>query len=184
MTATIGMENGVGSGKVSTREDRMHRGRKVVNAFLMQGWGQFANQVILILLMLIFHHGSGTPPISEVTAQWTYRVSFAIPAVGTLWLIYYRTYHMQSASRQLAVAKKKAAVTGYVRTPISIYLPLVRRFRKIHLCFQSLRLCRMVAASGPLPWLIAHARSPTIVENPLCSFHSFKRCLSLADLVE
>jgi hypothetical protein len=117
MTATIGMENGVGSGKVSTREDRMHRGRKVVNAFLMQGWGQFANQVILILLMLIFNHGSGTPPISEVTAQWTYRVSFAIPAVGTLWLIYYRTYHMRSASRQLVVAKKKAAVTGYVRTP-------------------------------------------------------------------
>lgn len=40
MTATSGMENAVGSGKVSTRDDRLHRGRKVTSAFLMQGWGQ------------------------------------------------------------------------------------------------------------------------------------------------
>ncbi|KAK9371471.1 uncharacterized protein V1513DRAFT_428524 [Lipomyces chichibuensis] len=78
MTATSGMENGVGSGKVSTKEDRLHRGRKVLLAFLMQGWGQFFNQVLLILLLLIFHHGSGNPPYSE-----------------------------------LALAKKKAKVTGY-----------------------------------------------------------------------
>src|ERR1700752_5109269 len=59
MTATSGMENAVGSGKVSTKEDRLHRGRKVTSAFLMQGWGQFFNQVILIILLLCFHHGSG-----------------------------------------------------------------------------------------------------------------------------
>ncbi|KAK9234035.1 major facilitator superfamily domain-containing protein [Lipomyces kononenkoae] len=113
MTATSGMENATGSGKVSTREDRLHRGRKVVMAFLMQGWGQFFNQVLLILLLLIFHHGSGLPPYSEVATQWTYRVSFAIPAFGTLWLVYYRYYKMPSASKQLALAKKKAKVTGY-----------------------------------------------------------------------
>ncbi|KAK9321547.1 major facilitator superfamily domain-containing protein [Lipomyces orientalis] len=113
MTATSGMENGVGSGKVSTKEDRLHRGRKVLMAFLMQGWGQFFNQVILIILLLVFHHGSGNPPYSEVAAQWTYRVSFAIPAVGTLWLVYYRHYKMPAASKQLALAKKKAKVTGY-----------------------------------------------------------------------
>jgi hypothetical protein len=113
MTATSGMENAVGSGKVSTKEDRLHRGRKVTSAFLMQGWGQFANQVLLILLLLIFHHGSGNPPYSKVAAQWTYRVSFAIPAVGTLWLVYYRVYKMRSASKQLAAAKKKSKVTGY-----------------------------------------------------------------------
>jgi MFS family permease len=66
MTATSGMENAVGSGKVSTRDDRLHRGRKVTSAFLMQGWGQFANQVVLIVLLLIFHHGSGSPPYSPV----------------------------------------------------------------------------------------------------------------------
>jgi len=113
MTATSGMENAVGSGKISTREDRLHRGRKVTSAFLMQGWGQLINQGLLIVLLLCFHHGSGYPPYSEVSAQWTYRVSFAIPAVGTLWLVYYRTYHMRAASRQLIAAKKKASVTGY-----------------------------------------------------------------------
>ncbi|XRM38980.1 hypothetical protein ABZX51_002359 [Aspergillus tubingensis] len=113
MTATSGMENAVGSGKVSTKEDRLHRGRKVTSAFLMQGWGQFFNQAILIILLLIFHHGSGNPPYSSVATQWTYRISFAIPAVGTLWLVYYRAYHMKAASKQLAAAKKKASVTGY-----------------------------------------------------------------------
>ena len=113
MTATSGMENAVGSGKVSTSEDRLHRGRKVTSAFLMQGWGQLANQAILIIGLLIFHHGSGNPPYSHVAVQWTYRMSFAIPAVGTLWLVYYRAYKMKSASRQLQAAKKKQKVTGY-----------------------------------------------------------------------
>ena len=113
MTATSGMENAVGSGKISTKDDRLHRGRKVTSAFLMQGWGQFANQVILIILLLVFHHGSGNPPYSKVAAQWTYRVSFAIPAVGTLWLVYYRYYKMRSASKQLMISKKKGNVTGY-----------------------------------------------------------------------
>ncbi|KXT00697.1 hypothetical protein AC578_8249 [Pseudocercospora eumusae] len=113
MTATSGMENAVGSGKVSTREDRLHRGRKVTSAFLMQGWGQFFNQVILIILLLIFHGGTSSAPYGKTLVQWTYRVSFAIPAVGTLWLVYYRTYKMRSASKQLQAAKKKQSVTGY-----------------------------------------------------------------------
>ncbi|KAF2869283.1 putative MFS phosphate transporter [Massariosphaeria phaeospora] len=113
MTATSGMENAVGSGKVSTKDDRLHRGRKVTSAFLMQGWGQFFNQVVLILLLLIFHSGSGNPPYSKLSAQWAYRVSFAIPAVGTLWLVYYRYFKMRSASKQLLISKKKAKVTGY-----------------------------------------------------------------------
>lgn len=113
MTATAAMENATGSGRVSTREDRLHRGRKVTSAFLMQGWGQFANQVLLIFLLLIFHHGSGNPPYSVLAAQWTFRVSFALPAVGTLWLVYYRFYKMPLASKQLNAAKKKVNVTGY-----------------------------------------------------------------------
>ncbi|KAJ5812217.1 hypothetical protein N7474_008518 [Penicillium riverlandense] len=113
MTATIGMEKGYSTGRVTTNEDRLHRGRSVVGAFLMQGWGQFFNQVILIIFFLIFHHGDSNPPISKVTAQWTYRVSFGIPAVLTLWLVYYRAYHMKAASKQLNAQKKKASVTGY-----------------------------------------------------------------------
>jgi hypothetical protein len=113
MTATSAMENAVGAGKVSTRDDRLHRGRKVVSAFLMQGWGQILNQVILILCLIIFHSGKGTPPYDEKVVQWVYRVSFFIPCIGTLWLVYYRAYKMQSASRQLAIQKKKSNVTGY-----------------------------------------------------------------------
>ncbi|KAF8855544.1 MFS general substrate transporter [Acephala macrosclerotiorum] len=112
MTATAAMENATGSGRISTKDDRLHRGRKVTMAFLMQGWGQFFNQVILIILLLIFHH-SGNPPYSLVAAQWTYRVSFALPAVGTLWLVYYRTFKMPLASKQLNAMKKKTKVTGY-----------------------------------------------------------------------
>ncbi|KAJ5924306.1 hypothetical protein N7466_008493 [Penicillium verhagenii] len=112
MTATIGMENGYGSGKVTTAQDRLHRGRTVVGAFTMQGWGQFANQAILIILLLIFNGGHSTG-FSPKTTQWVYRVSFAIPAAGTLWLVYYRTYHMRAASKQLEAQKKKSSVTGY-----------------------------------------------------------------------
>ncbi|KAJ4372296.1 hypothetical protein N0V83_004070 [Neocucurbitaria cava] len=119
MTATAGMENAVGSGKVSTKDDRLHRGRKVTSAFLMQGWGQFLNQIILIVLLLIFHHGS-KPPYSKRMAQWTYRVSFAIPAVGTLWLVYYRYFKMRSASKQLMLSKKKSKVTGYDVTSLKL----------------------------------------------------------------
>jgi hypothetical protein len=81
-------------------------------AFLMQGWGQFANQVVLIILMLIFNH-SGSPPYGQTMAQWLFRVSFALPAIGTLWLVYHRTYKMPLASKALAAAKKKHNVTGY-----------------------------------------------------------------------
>jgi arginine exporter protein ArgO len=107
------MENAVGSGKISTREDRLHRGRKVTSAFLMQGWGQFLNQVLLIILLIVFNSGSGNPTYDKLVAQWTYRMSFVIPAIGTLWLIYYRFYKMKSASKQLMAAKKKQSVTGY-----------------------------------------------------------------------
>ena len=113
MTATSGMENAVGAGKVSTKEDRLHRGRKVTTAFLMQGWGQLLNQVILIVLLIITNSGNGSPPYLQSAVQWTFRLSFAIPAVGTLWLVYYRAYKMKSASKQLAAAKKKSNVTGY-----------------------------------------------------------------------
>ncbi|TPX08800.1 uncharacterized protein E0L32_009740 [Thyridium curvatum] len=118
ITATSSMENAAGAGKISTRDDRLHRGRKVTMAFLMQGWGQFFNQVILILLLLMFHHGDGDPPYGKSTVQWVFRVSFALPAVGTLWLVYYRTYKMRNASKQLQIAKKRGGVTGYDATSL------------------------------------------------------------------
>ncbi|EGY21782.1 inorganic phosphate transporter [Verticillium dahliae VdLs.17] len=42
ITATSSMESAVAAGRLSTREDRLHRGRRVTMAFLMQGWGRRA----------------------------------------------------------------------------------------------------------------------------------------------
>ncbi|GJC86981.1 inorganic phosphate transporter 1-2 [Colletotrichum liriopes] len=113
ITATSSMENSVTAGRMSTREDRLHRGRKVTMAFLMQGWGQLINQVVLIVLLVIFNRGYGNGPYSVSAAQYTFRLSFALPAIGTLWLVYYRTWKMPRANQQLALAKKKQGVTGY-----------------------------------------------------------------------
>lgn len=52
MTATLAMEGA--SSASADRGDRLHRGRKTVGAFLMQGWGQVINQAVLIVLLLIF----------------------------------------------------------------------------------------------------------------------------------
>ncbi|KAF7541569.1 hypothetical protein G7Z17_g11915 [Cylindrodendrum hubeiense] len=113
ITATSSLEGASTGGKISTREDRLHRGRRVTTAFLMQGWGQFVNQVVLIVLLMIFNKGNGDGPYTVSAAQYTFRLSFAFPAVGTLWLLYYRTYRMPNASKQLAEAKKRSNVTGY-----------------------------------------------------------------------
>ncbi|RBA11602.1 hypothetical protein FPRO05_04774 [Fusarium proliferatum] len=113
ITATSSLEGVSSGGRISTREDRLHRGRRVTTAFLMQGWGQFVNQVILIVLLAIFNNGKSSPPYSKSAAQYTFRLSFAFPAIGTLWLLYYRTYRMRSAGKQLAEAKNRSNVTGY-----------------------------------------------------------------------
>jgi hypothetical protein len=69
---------------------------------------------MLIILLLIFHH-SANPPYSTVSAQWTYRVSFAIMAAMTLWLAYYRYYKKVYSSTALQRSKKNARVnqSGY-----------------------------------------------------------------------
>lgn len=113
ITATSSLENAVSAGKLSTREDRLHRGRRVTMAFLMQGWGQFVNQVLLIVLLVIFNSGDGGPPYTKSAAQFCFRLSFAFPAIGTAWLAYYRTWKMPHASKKLAEAKTRAKVTGY-----------------------------------------------------------------------
>ncbi|WVW79797.1 hypothetical protein I302_101767 [Kwoniella bestiolae CBS 10118] len=112
MTSTTAMESKSVAG--SQKDDKLHRGRNVVLAFLMQGWGQLFNQGILIILLLIFHH-SANPPYSAVSAQWTFRVSFAIMAVMTLWLAYFRFYKKKYSSAALKKSKKNSRVnqSGY-----------------------------------------------------------------------
>ncbi|SPO29326.1 related to inorganic phosphate transporter [Ustilago trichophora] len=112
MTSTRAME-GTGSGRAATTGDRMHRGRKVALSFLMQGWGQLANQAVLIIGLLIFH-GSLDAPYSETSTQWTFRVQFGIIAVFTLYLAYIRFYRMKYAQDEaLQQAKKRLNTSGY-----------------------------------------------------------------------
>ncbi|SZF06072.1 unnamed protein product [Blumeria hordei] len=112
MTATAAMECSEKGGLNSKREDRLHRGRSVTMAFMMQGWGQLFNVAILIVSLLAFHGGNNLP-YSLLSAQWTFRVSFAIPALGTLWLVYHRWFKMPLASKELSKAKANSNVTGY-----------------------------------------------------------------------
>ncbi|KAF3912432.1 hypothetical protein ABW20_dc0101883 [Dactylellina cionopaga] len=112
MTATQSMENSSGTGVVSSKEDRLHRGRSVTSAFLMQGWGQFWNVVILMLVLFIAN-GTGTPPYSEKAVQIAFRVSFAIPAIGTGVLVWHRMFNIKNPNKELDAQKKKANVSGY-----------------------------------------------------------------------
>ena len=107
MTSTRAME-----GHGGPTNDKLHRGRNVLMAFTMQGWGQFFNQGLLIILLLIFN-GGGNPPYSETSAQWTFRVSFGVIGVLTLWLVYHRIYKLQFADQHLNIAKRQSSVTGY-----------------------------------------------------------------------
>ena len=112
MTSTRAME-GPAAG------DKLHRGRTVLLAFLMQGWGQLANQVVLLLCLLAFH-GGGNPPYGEVSAQWTFRVSFAVVGVVILWMIYHRIYRLRYADDTLRKSKRRANVTGYDKKSLNL----------------------------------------------------------------
>jgi MFS family permease len=97
MTSTTALESGP-NGPAGTRDDRLHRGRNVVLAFLMQGWGQVFNQVVLLILLLIFNSGKSEPPYAVYVGQGTYRVSFAIIAILHIWLVYYRVFKVKCQS--------------------------------------------------------------------------------------
>ncbi|KAF2093072.1 MFS general substrate transporter [Rhizodiscina lignyota] len=97
MTSITAMEGVRGQG--TTRADKLHRGRTVTLSFLMQGWGQVINQVVLILCMLVFH-GGGNPPYSKLATQWTFRVSFAFIVAFLVYLIY-------------LPSRQRSNVTGY-----------------------------------------------------------------------
>jgi hypothetical protein len=108
-----------GSGRDSSTGDKLHRGRNVLLAFTQQGWGQFANQTVLILCLLAFH-GGATPPYGEVSTQWTFRISFVFIGLITLWLVYHRIYKLQYADKALRLSKRKSSVTGYDKRSLQL----------------------------------------------------------------
>jgi hypothetical protein len=110
MTATRSMEKAFSHHH--TTEDKLHRGRNLVLAFLMQGWGQLLNVVILIIFLLILNDSTKSP-YSKTTSQWLFRLSFVPPLISTLWLIYYRYFKVDHADTVLNNARRRAKVTGY-----------------------------------------------------------------------
>ena len=93
MTSTTSME------KYRGREDRVHRGRNVLLAFLMQGWGQLANQVALIVLLLLFNR-SIESTYDEIATQLTFRISFPSITAGSSVAAASKKDILHSSSRQ------------------------------------------------------------------------------------
>ena len=120
MTSTRAME-GNSNRFASITGDRLHRGRNVLMAFLMQGWGQFVNQSLLIILLLIFNNTLQTP-IKPDAAQFTFRVSFGFIAAVTLYLAYYRYYRIEYAEGALRDAKARLNTSGYDITSLKLAL--------------------------------------------------------------
>jgi MFS family permease len=120
MTSTRAME-GSGHGKNASTGDKLHRGRNVQLSFLMQGWGQLFNQVVLILGLLAFHSG-GNPPYGKVSTQWTYRFSFGAILPFTLYLVYYRLYKVRYADSALARSKRRLNTSGYDRKSLNLVI--------------------------------------------------------------
>jgi len=110
MTSVTAME-GI-HGVNNSRDDKLHRGRGVALAFLMQGWGQLANQLVLIIALLIFNSG-GNPPYSESATQYTFRVSFGIAAISILYFLYLRVFKMKNVDQNLKASRQRGNVTGY-----------------------------------------------------------------------
>ena len=99
-------------GQPSNRTDRLHRGPTTLLAFLMQGWGQLINQIILIFALLVFHSG-GSPPYGELATQYTFRISFAFIAIFLLFLIYIREFKLKNANQSFNASRKRGRVTAY-----------------------------------------------------------------------
>ncbi|KIW26445.1 uncharacterized protein PV07_09539 [Cladophialophora immunda] len=117
MTSSTAME-GI-HGQASSRNDRLHRGRSVALAFLMQGWGQLGNQLVLILVMLIFNH-SLNPGYGKTAAQATFRISFGIAGLCLLYFLYLRVYKLKGVDQSLKASRKKGEVTGYDVTSLKL----------------------------------------------------------------
>lgn len=88
-----------------------HRGRKVMLAYTMQGWGQFINLSVLLLLLNIFNH-HGQAPYHRGPAGATWRVSFGILIPVVLYVLYYRIYVLKEL-KLLSSVKKRDNVQGY-----------------------------------------------------------------------
>lgn len=121
MTSTASLERGLTGGPAGTTDDRLHRGRRVVLSFLMQGWGQVLNQVVLLICLVAFTGGQ-TSRISVAVGQAVYRVSFFLVLLLHAWLVYYRIYKLKGSESALRKAKTKRNTSGYDTASLKLVL--------------------------------------------------------------
>lgn len=114
MTSTTSME------KFHGKSDRLHRGRSVLLAFLMQGWGQLLNQLSLIVLMLIFNK-SLHPPYSELVTQAVFRITFAFACVALVYFLYLRIFHLKGIDKKEDGASDKSKYSKTIKLLLGHY---------------------------------------------------------------
>lgn len=114
MTSTTSME------KFHGRSDRLHRGRSVLLAFLMQGWGQLLNQLALIVLMLIFNK-SLHPPYSEFATQAVFRITFALACVALVYFLYLRIFYLKGLDNPEDGSSEKSNYSATIKLLIGHY---------------------------------------------------------------
>jgi len=78
----------------------------------MQGWGQPCNQLVKIVVMLIFHHG-GNPPYGKTATQETFQVTFFTASLSIFYFLYLRVFKMDNLDHSLRSSRSRSNVTGY-----------------------------------------------------------------------
>jgi hypothetical protein len=82
----------------ASRDDRLHRGRKVTLAFSMQGWGQFLLQGFLIAALYISNGLNAGPVFALPGVEFVFRGTYGSAAVGTWLLAWWRFFCNRQAS--------------------------------------------------------------------------------------
>lgn len=112
MTSTTSMEKHQG------RADRLHRGRSVLLAFLMQGWGQLANQLALLFVLYLCNQ-TLMKPYGEASTQATFRIAFAIAVLFCGYFLYLRIFHM--ADPDSSKSERPGPQDGELKTALRFY---------------------------------------------------------------
>lgn len=79
----------------SCREEYSRKAYICDSACLQQGWGNFINTAVLILLMLIFHQNH--PPYSRSGLGAVWRVSFGIGLIPVTGMLLYRLFGLKES---------------------------------------------------------------------------------------
>ncbi|KAK9812798.1 hypothetical protein WJX72_004025 [[Myrmecia] bisecta] len=112
----VGGEYPMASSSASERAEaskamRHRRGELVVCTFAMQGWGNFINTIVLIILLCIFgenHKATATNPYNQSDLGAVWRLSFGIGLIPVTLMLLYRIFRLPESK----VWKKEKVKVG------------------------------------------------------------------------